>query len=66
MDMETFKKRTGTLSENARTLSPGLHIPGEGSYGARKKYLDQGYIDLEDSLVEKLNAFALEFDMTAL
>ena len=66
MDADTFKKRSGDLSRRAIDLSPGLHIPGQGSYSKKKAFTEKNSIDLEDSLIQKLNAIAKELSVKEL
>ena len=63
MDLATFKKRTSSLSNQAKALSPNLHIPGMGSYKSKMKYTKAGGIDLENELVEKLEKIAKELNI---
>jgi LDH2 family malate/lactate/ureidoglycolate dehydrogenase len=66
MDAAAFKKRAGELSRRATNLSPGLHIPGFGSYSKKKSFISQNSIDLEDGLVEKLNTIAQKLSVKSL
>ena len=66
MDMAAFKKRTSTLSNNAKALSPGLHIPGMGSYKCRVKFTSAGGIELENELVDKLDKIASSYNIAGL
>ena len=58
MDADTFKYRAGELSRRASYLSPGLHIPGMGSYTSKSDLIAKNSIDLDDNLIEKLNKIA--------
>jgi len=66
MDADTFKHRAGELSRRASELSPGLHIPGMGSHNAKTSYVEKKAIELEDSLIEKLNEIAAKLSVKVL
>ena len=60
MDLSEFKTRAGDLNRHTRTLSPGVHLPGEGSRDAKRRFEEGGVIPLEDGLVEELQKIADE------
>lgn len=66
MDMAKFKHRTNILSERVRDLSPGIHLPGDGASKQHKTMVDQGYIELSEQLVETLNGYAKQYDISGL
>lgn len=66
MSMDEFKGRTQTLTDIARSLAPGIHIPGMGSNTQKQKLLAQGYIDLTDELARQLNGYADQYGISAL
>ncbi len=64
---EEFEKRASIVGNRAKELSGvDLHLPGDGSRKNREKILAQGYIELEEDLIEKINAYAEELGVDAL
>jgi len=56
--LSEFKTRAGDLNRRARALSPGVHLPGEGSRDAKRRFEEGGVIPLEESLFAELNVLA--------
>lgn len=61
MDMEIYKERSHELVERLRNRSEKIHIPGDSSWKKTKAYNACGYLEVEEELVEKLNAYAVEY-----
>ena len=63
MDADTFKSRAGQLSRNAKAIAPELRIPGENSHRSKETLTSNGYIELDDALVNILNSYADEYNI---
>lgn len=58
MDLSRFEARSGELIERMQARAPGLHVPGEGAHAKRNRLLQTGTIDLNDTLLEKMDALS--------
>lgn len=66
MPMEQYKERSTRLIRGMERLSPGIHIPGHGSYQTRVKLEEQGGIELTDELMQSLKSWAKQYHVAAI
>jgi LDH2 family malate/lactate/ureidoglycolate dehydrogenase len=66
MDAETYRRRSGELIKRLRGRSKGIHIPGEGSRENSQRLENEGAVELEASLVCKLNGYADDLQINRL
>ncbi len=66
MDKETYEKRSRELIERLRNKSEKIHIPGDVSWKKTQECNRCGYIELEEALIETLNARAFEYGVPLL
>lgn len=58
MDMDEYITRSSDLIDRIDARSPGIHIPGHGSYKNKTKYEQSQSIEITDDLLAKLNKCA--------
>ncbi len=63
MDMNDYIDRSTELIDRIDNISPGIHIPGYGSYQKEKSYNKKGEIELDDEIIEKLNECAKSLNL---
>jgi LDH2 family malate/lactate/ureidoglycolate dehydrogenase len=63
---ETFPERVSEMVDRMKNLADNLTVPNERSSAYRKKALAEGSIDVDGSLIEKLNDFCAQYSVPKL
>ena len=58
MDRETYEKRADELVSRLRARGENVHVPGDGSREKMREAAEKGSLDLEETLLRKLNGLA--------
>ena len=61
---EAFPARVSEMIDRMKNLAPGLTVPNDRGGEFKKKLLAEGAAEIEDSLVQKINALCSEFSVT--
>jgi LDH2 family malate/lactate/ureidoglycolate dehydrogenase len=63
---ETFPERVSEMVDRMKNLADNLTVPNERSSAYRKKALAEGSMDIDGSLIEKLNDFCAQYSVPKL
>ena len=56
MEEKRFRERAGEMIDRMSARAPGLHVPGQGSHQKAERMRAQNAVQLDEALVEELNA----------